>query len=234
MTFEYQGNELDLFRHATTWKRYYGRKLRPYIGGDVLEVGAGIGGTAPFLCDGTPRSWTCLEPDPALVERLRATLAAAPLPSPTTVVCGTLDALPPAARYDTILYIDVLEHIENDGDELRRAGARLTPGGRVIVLCPAHQALFSPFDQAIGHFRRYTATRYAQITPPTLRLERTFYLDGVGMLASLANATLLKSGYPTAAQVKLWDRVLVRASQVLDPLTAHRLGKSVIGVWRPA
>jgi hypothetical protein len=56
MTYSYQGSELDLFRHAVNWKRYYASRLQPYIKGDVLEVGAGIGATSRFLCGGQLRS----------------------------------------------------------------------------------------------------------------------------------------------------------------------------------
>ena len=58
MTFAYQGNELDLFQYAVNWKAYYASHLRRFIRGDTLEVGAGIGGTSRFLCDGRQRSWT--------------------------------------------------------------------------------------------------------------------------------------------------------------------------------
>ena len=54
------------------------------------------------------------------------------------------------------------------------------------------------------------------------------YLDSVGLLASLVNRFHLRSDRPTAAQIRLWDRVLVRMSQILDPVLAHRLGKSVL------
>lgn len=69
----------------------------------------------------------------------------------------TLAALPRDSRFDTILYIDVLEHIADDRAELVEAARRLNPGGYLVVLSPAHQWLFTAFDAAIGHVRRYTA-----------------------------------------------------------------------------
>jgi SAM-dependent methyltransferase len=231
MTFSYQGSELDLFQHAVNWKRYYARRLQPYITGDVLEVGAGIGATSRFLCGDRLRSWTCLEPDRALARRLRAALEREPLAVPSTVLPGTLADVPPGARFDTILYIDVLEHIEDDREELRQSAARLRPGGRIIVLAPAHGWLFSRFDCAIGHHRRYSTDMLARITPPPLHLAAAFYLDSVGMLASLANRVLLHEAYPSLAQIRFWDSTLVRLSRVLDPCGGHRLGKTVIGVF---
>jgi SAM-dependent methyltransferase len=231
MTYSYQGSELDLFERAVNWKRYYARRLQPYIKGDVLEVGAGIGATSRFLCRGQLRSWTCLEPDPALAARLRAALEIEPLPVPSTVRLGTLGDLPPDRPFDTILYIDVLEHIEDDREELRRSARLLGPGGRIIVLAPAHGWLFSPFDRAIGHHRRYSAAMLARISPPPLRLATAFYMDSVGMLASLANRLLLREEYPTRAQIRFWDSTLICLSRVLDPCGRHRIGKTVIGIF---
>lgn len=198
----------------------------------MLEVGAGIGATARALADGRQRRWTALEPDPALAAQCRAALAAEPLPVPTEIVVGTLDTLPPRQRFDTVLYIDVLEHIEEDGDELRRAAARLRPGGALVVLSPAHQWLYSPFDARIGHFRRYSRRSLAAVGPATLRLQMVRLLDAVGMLASAGNRLLLRQDTPTRRQIRVWDSWMVPFSRFIDPLCGYRVGKSVLAIWR--
>ena len=68
---DYAGKELDLFAEAWNWKSYYSSFLRPYLEGNVLEVGAGIGGATIFLCDGSQDSWVCLEPDAKLAKRIK-------------------------------------------------------------------------------------------------------------------------------------------------------------------
>lgn len=234
MTFCYPGGELEMFQHAVNWKAYYASHLRRVIRGDTLEVGAGIGGTSRFLCDGGQRSWTCLEPDGRLRERLQASLAAKPLPVPFRVLEWTVADLPSAEQFDTVLYIDVLEHIEDDHGELERSAQHLRPGGRIVLLGPAHDWLFSPFDRALGHYRRYSKSRLARITPSSLQLLSAFYLDSVGMLASLANRMLLREALPTVGQIRFWDSTLVRLSRAIDPLTGRRIGKSVVAVWKKA
>jgi 2-polyprenyl-3-methyl-5-hydroxy-6-metoxy-1,4-benzoquinol methylase len=229
----YVGSELEIFQHATRWKAYFARTLRPFIVGDVLEVGAGLGGTSRFLCDGRQRSWTCLEPDRALLGQLEASLNARPLPSSGRALCGTVATLPADEYFDTILYVDVLEHIEDDRSELLRSASRLRPGGHVIVLAPAHQTLFSPFDKAIGHFRRYSKASLLAAAPPVLQSVESYYLDAAGMAASLANRLLLRASAPTHGQIRFWDRVLVPMSQVIDPVLAHTVGKSVVAIWTP-
>jgi SAM-dependent methyltransferase len=234
-TYSYVGKELELFQHATRWKVYYAQRLRPFIAGDVLEVGAGLGATSRFLCNGDQRSWTCLEPDPSLHRQLESNLGVTPLASPGRALLGTVASLPGEDRFDTILYVDVLEHIEDDREELSGSAARLRPGGHVVVLAPAHQGLYSPFDKAVGHCRRYSKRSLLAAAPATLRPVAAYYLDAVGMVASLANRWLLRAFMPTYDQLMFWDRVLVPASRVIDPILAHRLGKSVVVVWtRPA
>ena len=58
-------------------------------------------------------------------------------------------------EYDTILYLHVLEHIENDQDEIREAEKRLKKGGHLLIMVPAHQKIYSNLDRAVGHYRRY-------------------------------------------------------------------------------
>ena len=230
-SYSYVGSELEIFQHATRWKAYYARALRRLIVGDVLEVGAGLGATSRFLCDGRQQSWTCLEPDLSLHGQLEASFKARPLPCPARTVCGNLASLSMEERFDTILYVDVLEHIEDDRGELVASSARLRPGGHIIVLAPAHAALYSPFDKAIGHFRRYNKTSLLAVAPPALESHAAYYLDAAGMAASLANRLLLRASMPTDGQVMFWDKVLVPLSRVIDPLLAYSVGKSIVAIW---
>ena len=231
----YIGDELALFEHATRWKAYYGGLLRPYLRGRVLEVGAGIGGTTRTLCDGRPTDWLCLEPDAKLATQIGALLAQGALPAACRLHVGTLADLPAAeGRFDAILYIDVIEHIEDDAAELARAYARLAPGGALLIVVPAHQWLFSPFDAAIGHFRRYSRARLRQALPAGSRVRQLVYLDSLGLLASAANKLLLRQSYPTLAQIKFWDRTIVPVSRLTDRLTGFALGKSVLAVVEKA
>ncbi len=231
-SYHYVGDELDLFAAAVRWKSYFRRRIAPYLGTEVLEVGAGLGGTTRALCRGDEARWVCLEPDPALATRLEAAQAAGRLPRSCAVVVGTLADQLLGEQFDSVLYMDVLEHIEGDRAEMEQAARRVKPGGYVIALSPAHQWLFTPFDRSIGHCRRYTRKSMAAITPDGLDLAWIGYLDSVGLLASLANKVLLRQAMPTPTQVAFWDRVLVRMSEWVDPLGGYRVGKSILAIWR--
>lgn len=225
--FRYAGSELELFEKARNWKAYWREQIAGFVRGDVLEVGAGIGANTLTLADLKYERWTCLEPDAALAARI-----AVPSGGRHRVTTGNITDLPPDAKFDAILYIDVLEHIKDDHGEMGRAAAHLKPGGALIVLAPAHPFLFTPFDAAIGHFRRYTRASLRGVAPETLRNERLSFLDAAGMLASAANRVVLRSAMPTERQILTWDRLLVPISRWIDPIFAGRLGKSLLGIWR--
>ena len=228
--FKYVGSELDLFAEVWNWKSYWSGQVRPFLKGDVLEVGAGIGSNTELLDSGDRGRWVCLEPDPQLVAQLDQRRKDTKTTRTYETVCGTLQSLD-GQQFDTIIYIDVLEHIENDREELNAAASHLRPGGRVIVLSPAHQRLYTPFDAAIGHFRRYNAPMLRAISPSGLRLERMRYVDCVGLFASSANRLFLQQSMPTRAQLAFWDRWMIPISRVFDKLFGYSIGKSIIAIW---
>lgn len=230
--FTYVGSELELFAAVGNWKSYWAKRIRPFVTGDVIEVGAGIGSNTPFLDPGGSKRWVCLEPDPLLLSRLQEGLKQAAHLSRYETACCTLQDFDPDQRFDTIIYIDVLEHIENDREELDIAARRLRPGGRIVVLSPAHQRLFTPFDAAIGHFRRYDRGMLRSISPAGLTLEHLSYLDSAGLAASAANLLFLRQSMPSERQLRFWDNWIVPVSRVLDKLFLYSVGKSIIAVWR--
>jgi SAM-dependent methyltransferase len=230
--YTYVGSELDLFESAVNWKDSVRCQVSPFLGEAVLEVGAGHGGTTRALCRGRFGRWVCSEPDASLADRLSRSIAVGDLPACCRVVVGTIDALGDEPPFDSILYMDVLEHIEDDRAELVRAAGRLRPGGYLVVLAPAHPWLFSPFDEAVGHHRRYTRRSLRATAPEGLDLIRLRSLDSVGLLASLGNRLLLRQSMPRPGQIALWDRLMVPLSRLVDPLGGYSVGKSVLGIWR--
>ena len=229
--YVYTGRELELFARATHWKAYWHDQLQPHVRGTVLEVGAGSGNNVFLLDTLDYEEWVSLEPDATLAESLSRKLIERPR---ATCVVGTTSDLPADRLFDTILYLDVLEHIHDDAAELRRAAVHLTPAGKVVVLAPAHQWLYTPFDSAIGHFRRYSRRSLRAAAPTVLSLVSMRYLDAAGLLASIGNRVLLQQRMPSEAQLLIWDKYLVPLSRIIDGPLGYRVGKSVIGVWQNA
>ena len=227
----YIGQELTLFAHATNWKRYYASKIRPYFGKRIVEVGAGIGATTLVLCDGSQEEWMCLEPDPALRSEIDRLIAEGKLPACCRTQAGFVSNLPFERTIDTFIYIDVLEHIEDDRAEMREAASRLSTGGRLIALAPAFNFLYSPFDKSIGHYRRYNRKMFRALAPPGCRLEKLMYLDSVGAGTSLFNKLVLLQSVPTVKQIIFWDRHLLPVAKWVDTLIGYSFGRSLVGIW---
>lgn len=228
---KYTGTELEIFSHAINWKDYWSTIISFFIKGSVLEVGAGIGSSTIALSSCKFKTWTCLEPDPELVSQLKQVLDSG-LSSQYKVITGTIGDVKPGEYYDTILYIDVLEHIEDDRLELQNATRLLSDGGNLVILAPAHQWLFSEFDKSIGHYRRYNKTTLMEIIPDELELIKNYYLDSVGLFSSLGNRIFMHKKIPDKYQIDLWDKILVPCSRIADKLILYKFGKTVIGIWK--
>ena len=228
----YIGGELPLFSLATNWKRYLKAALQGFLIGDVLEVGSGIGGTTVALHDGTARWWVCLEPDIQNVRELQSVLIQGSHQNHTAVIAGSLRALAQRPFFDCVLYIDVLEHIEDDQSEIEAAAGLVKSGGYIVVISPAHQWLFSEFDRSIGHLRRYNKRTLRSLIPSGWTEYTMVYLDSVGFFLSLANLLALKQAMPSNRQIYVWDRVCVPFSRLLDSLSFGTFGKSILTVWR--
>ena len=235
-SFQYMGSELEIFAHATHWKSYVQSKLRPYLVGDVLEVGAGIGGTTQALNNGTQSRWVCLEPDAEFAKKIASLAQIRPHLRPhlrnCEILVGMLPDVEAREKFDVILYIDVLEHIEKDAAELVLAAQHLKANGVIVVLAPAFPWLYTKFDAAIGHFRRYTRKSLRAVAPPGLREEKCIYLDACGVLASAGNMLFLQAAKASEGQMRFWDSFLVPISRFMDKILAFSLGRSVLAIWR--
>jgi len=229
--YHYPGQELQLFEEAKNWKKYLASKIKPHIHGDVLEVGAGIGETTPYLIHDNTKSWLCLEPDERLFFITQKKIEERGW-SHCRTRQGTIDHLSPHEKFDTILYIDVLEHIEHDKEELEKACSHLREGGHLIVLSPAFQSLYSPFDKAIGHFRRYSKKTLRAAAPEQMKEKKMFFLESTGMLLLMINRLFARKNYPSKATVAFWDRVIVPVSKFTDAISFYSLGKTIIGIWQ--
>jgi 2-polyprenyl-3-methyl-5-hydroxy-6-metoxy-1,4-benzoquinol methylase len=230
--YKYPGEELQLFETATNWKNYFASHVAMFLKGKVLEVGAGIGGTTLLLNKGKTDNWLLLEPDETMQKILQQKINNKLLPSNCKTIQGTLDSLDINDKFDSIIYIDVLEHIEDDATEIKKAVEHLEQGGHLIILSPAFRFLFSPFDKAIGHYRRYTRKTLSAIQPASLTRQKMIYLDSVGFFASLLNKLLLRQSYPAQKQVQVWDQWMIPVSKITDRIFFYSFGKSILAVWK--
>jgi len=230
--YEYEGKELELFAVANNWKGYWSKEMSPYLRGSVLEVGSGISSISKLFPQKDFSSWTCLEPDSAQCNKILHEIKLGNLSQRVKVVNGNINSLKNLMKFDTIFYIDVLEHIELDKQELINAANCLSAHGYIAILSPAHNFLFSNFDISVGHFRRYNIKMLNEITPESLKIVSIFYLDSLGMFASFFNKFYLKTKDPTLTQILFWDRFIVPVSKLLDKVIFYKVGKSIVCIYQ--
>jgi hypothetical protein len=230
--YKYIGRELDLFAKAINWKDYWIKSIENYVKGDVLEVGAGVGNNSKRIAGLKKTSLTCLEPDPILAKQLADAMKSLTHTANCQTRVGTTRDLTGHQPYNTILYIDVLEHIDDDVEELDRASSLLDANGYLVVLAPAFNWLYSPFDSAIGHCRRYSRRSLRKIAPNHLTEIKICYLDAFGFFLSMGNRLLFRQNLPTPSQIKMWDQWVVRVSRVMDPAIGNCFGRTILGIWQ--
>lgn len=229
--FTYTGDELEIFRHATNWKKYYRSKVvNHFLPGTVLEVGAGIGEMTKCLrplCEN--QEWIALDPDKANTDVIEKLVLEGELDKNVKTFNGFLDDLKkPKGSFSNLLFIDSLEHIKDDSKTLKKASSLLSDGGILIIIAPAHNFLFNEFDHKIGHFRRYSKKTLRNILPEDIREISNSYIDSAGFFLSLANKFILRSSEPSLNQILFWDRIIVPISIVLDKFLNYQFGKNLV------
>ena len=201
------------------------------VGDAVLEVGSGIGNLSDFLMD---RQRVCLtDVSPIYLDILQERFAAHPHVS---IHAWDLGTEPPptlvSRSFDTVICLNVLEHIEDDRAALKRLRSLLRPHGRLALLVPVHPALYNGIDKGIGHFRRYRKPDLSRLLDQTgFKTHRLRYFNALGALGWFVNGNLLRKTTLPSGQLKLFDRLvpLLKLEQRL-PLP---FGISMIAIAEP-
>jgi len=177
------------------------------------------------------RSWSSLEPDAGLLSHVSPFVQEIHIRK----INGTITDIVGRLHFNTILYIDVLEHIADDAAEISRATKLLDAHyeyfGRIIIVSPAHDQLFSEFNKKIGHVRRYDAASIIALAPDGFVIRRLLYLDSAGYFLSLANRFLLKQNRPTLGQIIFLDKIIIPLSRIFDRILFHKFGKTVVAIF---
>ena len=139
-----------------------------------------------------------------------------------------------AGRYcvlglDTVVALNVIEHIEEDAAAMRTMRDMLIPGGRAIVQVPALPWLYGTLDKSLGHVRRYTRADVANLMQRSdLRIEYLVYFNFAGSLAWFVNGRIRKLPRIPVTQLRVFD-AMVPVLRLEDAIPLP-FGHSVIGV----
>jgi SAM-dependent methyltransferase len=131
--------------------------------------------------------------------------------------------------FDSVLYVNVLEHIEDDASELATARDAIIPGGHLLLFVPALPWLYSELDRQVGHFRRYTKRNLIELTQRAgFSIGKVRYFDVAGIIPWYINFTLLKNSI-SGGKVSLYDRLVVPAMRIMEGLVPPRRKERAIG-----
>jgi len=210
---------------ALNYHRWIIDSFAPYLGETTAEVGAGVGSVSKLLLGTGIRRLFAFEPSPnmfpLLEEELRPERRARALNeffSPRTA----------EENFDSVVYINVLEHIQDDRTELTNALETLRPEGHLLLFVPALEWLYSDFDKQIGHFRRYTKRGLSGLVRDVgFTLVRAQYFDLAGIIPWYVNYVLLRNSMRSAG-VSLYDRFVVPIMKPLESVVTPPIGKNVL------
>lgn len=228
---DYPGHDLDAMAAADRYSRQIVRAFAPYLGGNVVEVGAGIGNISVILLEGRPLRLDVIEPDAHMFARLSERLE-----SHANVVAhrGFLGAMAGERirDMDSVVSVNVLEHVEDDASELALMHSILRPGGHLCLWVPAVPALYSRLDRSLGHYRRYRRDELARkLADAGFEILLLHYRDLVGMVAWFVSCRMLGQEL-TKGRGLLYDRLVLPTTSIIGRWIRPPLGKNLIAVAR--
>ncbi|HSP97796.1 MAG TPA: methyltransferase domain-containing protein [Candidatus Dormibacteraeota bacterium] len=225
-------SDLETMAAARNYRNWIYRRIAPHIGQRVLEIGAGIGNFTALLLDrelvvATDNYPPCLEYlNTHLGDRLKA-------PAVLLDASEDLASRLNGYEFDTVICLNVLEHITDDSKALRQMHALLRPGGRLVLLVPAFQCLHGSVDRALGHHRRYTRRN---LLPAMQRagfvVERSFYMNLIGMAGWFWNNRIIKRSQESGKQIGIFDRYIAPPAEFIERWLPPPLGLSLIAIGR--
>jgi SAM-dependent methyltransferase len=223
-----RGLEDDAGTDQRRYKAYQWELVRPYVGRSLLEVGAGLGELAARM-DGLERH-VVTDVDPAAVSSLASRFADRSEVEARVLdlASGSQDSGDPV---DAVLAVNVLEHIDDDAEALRRMAALVRPGGRVVIWVPGYMQLYGEFDRAVGHVRRYTpATLRDAFTRAGLSPVEVKPVNLLGGIAWWLTVRRGGVGEQRPRLVRIYDRLVVPTTRFVERRVTPPFGQSVLGV----
>lgn len=191
---------------AKNYLEWQSRLILPELGQRIIEVGCGMGNFTGKLLDRQAIAAFDIEPD--CIERLKYRYPRQANIRPFVYDTSNRSLAELAGfRADSCLFLNVLEHIEDDLEALRAMASVLEPGGVIVLFVPAFQSLYGPTDRNLGHFRRYRPSDIARLADAAgLDLKKLHYVNVAGFFGWWVNARVLRREILTVGHIEVFDR----------------------------
>jgi SAM-dependent methyltransferase len=230
---KYVGRDLEAMAFAEKYHRWILEWFRPYLGKRLVEVGAGTGSFSEMLMDLPLESLSLVEPainmHALLEERLLKSTRDYTLNTYNAVFQNVAESIKADHTPDSIIYVNVLEHIEDDEAELELIHGALGKKGRAFIFVPAFRWLFGHFDERVGHFRRYTRPELeSKCRRAGFKIVSSKYFDFVGIVPWWIKHRLLRSGTLEPGVVKVYDQYMVPVTRMAEQFFTPPIGKNII------
>lgn len=232
----YVGKDLEAMDLAVNYHNWILKEIRQFIGDIVVEVGAGTGTFSRLLLKANPYKLILLEPS----QMFNDLVAGLPQENEKTKITFLNEIFASAApsiyeneRVDTITYINVLEHIEDDDTELRLIYETLIPGGHCLIFVPALMSLYSEHDRNIGHYRRYSRLEIeTKLKAAGFEIRKSIYFDVIGVVPWFLKYRIMKSRSLSSSSVAAYDRLVVPIMRHVERMVRPAVGKNLVIVGR--
>lgn len=229
--FSYSGTELDAVAEATNYYRWIIDSFGRALGERIVEAGAGIGTVSDLvLRRASPRQMLLVEPAGNNIPELHRRFDDDPRVS---IHHGYLEDIGDTVSADTVIAVNVLEHVERDAEFLRAAHLTLASGGALLLLVPAMPALYGSLDRAFDHYRRYTRSGLEQsLLAAGFEIETLHYLNFVGVVAWFAAGRVFRRTTLGRPQVRFYDRWVIPWLRRIESRIHPPVGQSLLAIAR--
>jgi SAM-dependent methyltransferase len=205
---------LGRLQRAPRFTRWMADVIRPYVGEAVLEIGAGTGNLTMQL---VPRTlYWASDINPHYLDYLDTLTQSRPYLRVGFTDGERAQSYPADQKFDTVICLNVVEHLSDDLAALQNIRQALIPGGRALILVPCGPWLYGTLDKVLGHYRRYTREQLSAVARRAgFRLEEMIAFNRVGVLAWWLNGRLLRRTTFDLSQIKMLN-VLTPIFRLVD------------------
>lgn len=222
--------DLEIMTGAVNYRRWIHSQIKEYLGQRIVELGAGIGNFTEMLLD--REQVVAVDNYAPCIEYLKRRFSIYKNIIPVNVDIST-PALLELGHHspDTIVCLNVLEHVMDDVTALSRMFNLLKKGGRLVLFVPAFQPLYGGIDRLVGHHRRYSKKELTKkLAGAGFKIKTASYMNSIGFVGWFLNNRVFGKKEESSTQVKFFDRFIVPWLRNVEHVIKPPFGMSLIAV----